>query len=139
MVIVCDLEVNEVRDMVKRLLTINKDVLGIIDRIVWKLRMNRINEDYESNSCVFVPNTSNTRFKGCRSIGIYRRQVNYRLLKDGMRTQDRVITSFLVKNARKINDFTPDKMVGEISRNYAYTATTYLRDWKRSLNHVIRL
>lgn len=117
--------------LVRKLATINKDVRRMIDLIIWKNKIKNVNNQYTYVSCVFVPTISNKTFLGCRSVGINRRQVNYRVLKQNMRICDQVIRSFLIKNQRKINDFTPDKYVATLPKNYAYTRNTKVNSKKR--------
>lgn len=118
-----------------RVSKINKDVRGIIDRIVWKLKLKHVIQEYDYKTCVFVPTISNKNFCGCRSIGYNRRQINYRILRQFMRDPDIFIRSVRVKDIRRVNDFTPDKILAHIPTNYAYTSTTFLRDLRKFLRN----
>lgn len=118
----------------KKLARINKDVVNIIDRIVWRWKWKNINDDYRYRVCVLgSPGIRSNIFMGCRAVGINRSKVSYRILKPMMRVQDRFVYSFKSMKPRPINDLTPDKRLISLPINYVYTSTRYLKRLRISL------
>ena len=119
-------------DYISRLSSTDKNIRGIIDRIIWKWKHKQIIEEYSNDVCVLVSSIT-SKHRHFRSLSFRRKKVNYRILKSNgmMRMNERFIYS-ITQNIKR-NVLTPDKRICCIPKNYIHSSKDYLNNVKRSL------